>query len=611
MSEGVSRELTPVEVRKYVVLGSFPLAFQKDTTTVLFAGTALIGHGLTTAAGNNRVYFTYRLQYQDPNNASNWITYDTKYGRTTHGQFSYQSRGSFSPCVIKGPDSFSPFSWAGAIDPRTARFGLFLSVINYGRSKLWKSAPPPDNGGANGWVYDSDGSAAIPQGITYPIRPDYSAGFYFTDVDNGDLPGRTSGAGFSMLGGIWAQDTPYPSFSAGWTRPLIHVDEGHGPVDVSIFTAGMYAQNSPSVPFYEGRYAADAPFSDPAEGPVGPAYYADADGVVRRAAGAYVPVGTNTSSSSPVGLPTTAIQGYPNKPASLITPATKGAAGNPTSLAQSQSRPLLLHRPFRTVAELGYVFRDLPWKNLDFFTPESGDAGLLDIFCINETSDPNGLVAGKVNLNTRQAPVLAAIAAGACVDDPKVTNTTIGSLSSTVAKTIATNLTARTADTTATYGPLQNVSELVGKWNAAAACAPPSGTTYKPVAAGANCGIDLSLPNYKDGKLSYTGFSGNTVTTSGKDLSAVFAPAGAGSLNESLAYIKRLREAPIRALANVGQTRVWNLMIDVVAQTGRYPQAANALDKFLVEGEQRYWVHVAIDRYTGEVLDKQIEVVKE
>jgi hypothetical protein len=52
-------------------------------------------------------------------------------------------------------------------------------------------------------------------------------------------------------------------------------------------------------------------------------------------------------------------------------------------------------------------------------------------------------------------------------------------------------------------------------------------------------------------------------------------------------------------------------MIDVVAQTGRFPQSAPAFEKFTVEGEQRYWVHVAIDRYTGQVIDKQIEVVKE
>ena len=32
---------------------------------------------------------------------------------------------------------------------------------------------------------------------------------------------------------------------------------------------------------------------------------------------------------------------------------------------------------------------------------------------------------------------------------------------------------------------------------------------------------------------------------------------------------------------------------------------------FIVEGEQHYWVHVAIDRFTGRVIDKQIEVVNE
>jgi hypothetical protein len=35
------------------------------------------------------------------------------------------------------------------------------------------------------------------------------------------------------------------------------------------------------------------------------------------------------------------------------------------------------------------------------------------------------------------------------------------------------------------------------------------------------------------------------------------------------------------------------------------------LSSFIVEGEKRYWLHIAIDRFTGEVLDKQIEVVNE
>jgi hypothetical protein len=41
------------------------------------------------------------------------------------------------------------------------------------------------------------------------------------------------------------------------------------------------------------------------------------------------------------------------------------------------------------------------------------------------------------------------------------------------------------------------------------------------------------------------------------------------------------------------------------------PNTTNPLANFVVEGEQRYWVHVAIDRFTGQVIDKQIEVVKE
>ena len=32
---------------------------------------------------------------------------------------------------------------------------------------------------------------------------------------------------------------------------------------------------------------------------------------------------------------------------------------------------------------------------------------------------------------------------------------------------------------------------------------------------------------------------------------------------------------------------------------------------FVVKGEQHYWVHVAIDRFTVRVVGKQIEVVNE
>lgn len=98
----------------------------------------------------------------------------------------------------------------------------------------------------------------------------------------------------------------------------------------------------------------------------------------------------------------------------------------------------------------------------------------------------------------------------------------------------------------------------------------------------------------------------------GKDelVTKVAAGLSASSFGNTMEQnIKTRREAVVRALTDVGETRTWNLLIDVVAQTGRYPQNASNLDQFVVEGERRYWLHVAIDRFTGEVLDRQMELV--
>jgi len=80
---------------------------------------------------------------------------------------------------------------------------------------------------------------------------------------------------------------------------------------------------------------------------------------------------------------------------------------------------------------------------------------------------------------------------------------------------------------------------------------------------------------------------------------------------------KTQRESLARAFGETVQTRTWNLLIDMIAQTGHYPpnltqtpQPAD-LPKFVVEGEQHYWLHVAIDRFTGQVIDKQVEEVQE
>jgi len=275
-------------------------------------------------------------------------------------------------------------------------------------------------------------------------------------------------------------------------------------------------------------------------------YYTDPDGVARRAMGAYVPTGSGNTDP-----PATTTTGLP-------------LASNPTPAA---SRPILLNRPFRNVGELAYVYRDTPWKNIDFFTPESGDTGLLDAFCINADDRPDAMVAGKVNLNTRQVPVLQAILAGATRDE--LNATTLPPTEAGSANAMAAMLVTRTTGTAPNQGPLINLGDLVGR--------------------------------YVEG---YSNIWGQPYDGFSNDL----APPTSTSAND---IIQRFRESSIRALAQVGQTRVWNLLIDVVAQEGRYPLSATALDQFVVEGEQRYWVHVAIDRMTGEVIDRQIEIVKE
>ena len=72
------------------------------------------------------------------------------------------------------------------------------------------------------------------------------------------------------------------------------------------------------------------------------------------------------------------------------------------------------------------------------------------------------------------------------------------------------------------------------------------------------------------------------------------------------------RETIARALVEVTQTRTWGLLIDVITQTGRYPPGTTDLtQQFVVEGEKRHWLHIAIDRFTGEIIDEQLEAVNE
>jgi hypothetical protein len=253
------------------------------------------------------------------------------------------------------------------------------------------------------------------------------------------------------------------------------------------------------------------------------------------------------------------------RPADAIySDGTTGTGSSTPYAASTAYRPIILNRPFQNVAELGYAFRDLPWKTLDLFSQNSADAGLLDVFCINDgprSTTPynaNGdlgmvvppVVAGVVNLNTRQAPVLQSVLAGANWDlTPSIVNNT-GTPTDQIAPTMATNIANATSATA-----MKNKTVMITR-----------------------AGLPTTI-----------------LPTASQD-------------NQT---VKARREVVPRAISSVAQTRVWNLLIDVVAQSGRYPPGETDPKKFIVEGEQHYWVHVAIDRFTGQVIDRQVEVVKE
>jgi hypothetical protein len=129
----------------------------------------------------------------------------------------------------------------------------------------------------------------------------------------------------------------------------------------------------------------------------------------------YATPGPMTPSAFPVPTPA----GSPN-PAAYSQLGDNGPAGsNPYSEAAPANetdfthndpvRPVMMNRPFRSVGEMAYAFRDQPFRTLSFSLSNSPDAGLLDLFSANHYSDPSGMRGGVVNLNSHQAPALAEI----------------------------------------------------------------------------------------------------------------------------------------------------------------------------------------------------------
>jgi len=217
--------------------------------------------------------------------------------------------------------------------------------------------------------------------------------------------------------------------------------------------------------------------------------------------------------------------------------------------SKTRRRSVILNRPFRSVGELSYVYRDLPYKTLDLWSDSSADSGLLDLFSV---SDEPIVTAGKINPNSAPPLVLEAI-----LSKTLKHNGETASISVAEAQVLANQLSQTLATT-----------PLSSRGNMAAL-----NTTIQ------------------------TAFSSTTL------------PATNQTANKAN---KAYAESPIRALASASNTRTWNLMVDVVAQSGVFPANSTSLaNSFIVQGERRYWLHLAIDRLTGKIVDSQLEQVYE
>jgi len=221
-----------------------------------------------------------------------------------------------------------------------------------------------------------------------------------------------------------------------------------------------------------------------------------------------------------------------------------------------------LNRRFENVGEFGYAHNPLSPSavgTLDFAVSASDhDTPLLDFFTYNTA----GNRAGILNLNTRNGPVLASIIRGAWKHDlgtENVPNPATDLVLQNEALDAAQAIVQETTSSDPARGPVLTRAD-VGRLAAAA--------TNKLVA---------------------DGFWTSPVPQEKKQTMA-------------------------RALAEAGQARTWNLMIDVIAQTGNYvPGTPDLTDptKFIVQGEKRYWLHIALDRDDGTVLGSQLEEVFE
>ncbi|MDZ4787339.1 MAG: hypothetical protein SH807_00165 [Blastochloris sp.] len=351
-----------------------------------------------------------------------------------------------------------------------------------------------------------------------------------------------------------------PTFPAGPGYPFLGLSyTGNNRPDVTVGPDEHMARNSSTFAnmVITTRYQPVAPPSGTNFFPGSPNYHTWLVGNTNRPFGNLYQMVNNTSTVGSRWIDNDRLQRTGDYVASgTYSPLWAGNPGETGDTDATRNRNVQLDRPFRSVGELGQVLRDQPYRTLNFSNDYSGDAGLLDLFTVS--SAETDYVAGQINLNTMPESIFKALV--------KSTSSTIindSQLTSSQINTAWTTFKNSRDGTGVGQGFFLNKSELATRLAANPAIAGPP----------------VPLANA--------------------------APVGA--FGEKTAV-----ETVVRALADTTQTNTWNLLIDLVAQSGRYPTSGvSGLNQFIVEGERRYWLHLAIDRYTGKVIDRKLEIVNE
>jgi hypothetical protein len=242
--------------------------------------------------------------------------------------------------------------------------------------------------------------------------------------------------------------------------------------------------------------------------------------------------------------------------------------GSLTKIAANadEGRVRMLNRPFRSVAELGVVSRGIAWRKVDFAHRTSLDGGLLEVFCIYDDEEFGGVdsavVAGRVNINTASSEVIAALLARTqrrgmgAADEADAWLTDEADI-----RNLADAIVAWRGE----RGNFRSRADLVGRMNSGG------------------------------------GFEGLIDT--------LYDPTGPVVADVTEPGLKMRRETVIRAMSDATTTRTWNMMIDLVAQSGRLVPNAVTLEDFARLAERRYWVFLSVDRLTGEILEMEWELV--